>query len=103
MAISSTITAALTSIQAQVAAAEPLANAPHATIVALQLNAANLVASIQRALTAPSILDTYVAPPDPVVIISGVLQLSTAATDEANLSLMRGVTGRAASNLDQLV
>jgi hypothetical protein len=116
MAISSTITTDLTSLQNQVAAAEPLANASHATIVALQLNAAELVEDIQLALTASSILDTFVistnpfliaagtaSTSDPVSIVNGVNSMVTAATDQANLSLMRGVTGRAASNLDQLV
>jgi hypothetical protein len=102
MSIPATITAALSSLQAQVVAALPLANASHATRTALKLNAANLVASIQSALTASSILDTYVAPTDPGVIITGVLTLLTAAEDENKLSLMRGVVGRAASNLDQL-
>ena len=102
MTISASITTALTSLQAQVAAAQPLANASRATRTALKLNAANLVASIQGALTASSILDTYVAPTDPGVMVAGVLRLLTAAEDENTLSLMRGVVGRAASNLDQL-
>jgi hypothetical protein len=102
MSVPATITTALQSLQAQVTAAQPLANASHATRTALKLNAANLVASIQGALTASSILDTYVAPTDPGVIITGVLTLLTAAEDENTLSLMRGVVGRAASNLDQL-
>ena len=103
MSIPANITTELTSLQAQVAAAAPLANATHATKVALQLNAGQLVADVQSALVAPSnLLDTWIAPTDPVVIISGVLGLLTASQDQNNLSLMRGVTGRAASNLDQL-
>jgi hypothetical protein len=36
------------------------------------------------------------------VIVAGVNSVVTAAQDENTLSLMRGVVGRAASNLDQL-
>jgi|SRR6185437_12538621 len=102
MAISSTITTALASLQAQLTAAAPLESASHSTIVALQLNLDNLVISTQSALTATSILDTYVAPTDPISIIPGILQLTTAATDAANLSLMSGSVGRVNHNLDQL-
>jgi hypothetical protein len=102
MAISSTITAALTSLQQQVTAAAPLANASHATITALQLNAIALVNSIQAALVATSLLDTFAASADPTVIVSGVQSVVTAAIDQSNLALMRGLTGRATSNLEQL-
>ena len=101
MSIPASITTALTSLENQVNAATPLANASQATRTALKLNAAALVANIQSTLTATSILDTWVAPTDPG-LIAGVLTLETAAEDESNLSLMRGVVGRAASNLDQL-
>lgn len=113
--IPASITTALISLEAQVSAASPLANAPASTIVAIQLNAANLVDSIQDALTTtkliPNIilttdsllLDTWSAPPDPVSIINGVLNLVVAADNQSDLSLKRGVVGRATSNLDQLV
>ena len=104
MSIPANITAELASLQAQVTAASPLRSASFATVKALQLNAANLVADVQAALIAPdNTLDTYVATADPVAIISGVLGLLDAALDQSNLALMRGVTGRVASNLDQLV
>ena len=102
MTISASITTALTSLQAQVAAAQPLANASQATRTALKLNAGALVASIQAALVAPSLLDTWTPTTDPAVIVAGVNSVVTAAQDENTLSLMRGVVGRAASNLDQL-
>jgi hypothetical protein len=103
MSIPTNITTELASLQAQVAAAAPLANASHATIVVLQLNAENLVNDIQTALTAPNNpLDTFVAPVDPQAIIAGVENLSTVAQDQYTLSLMRGVVGRAAANLEQL-
>lgn len=102
MTIPASITTALASLEAQVQTAVPLNNASHATITALQLNAGNLVSSIQAALTASNVLDTWAAPSDPVSIISGVLNVVSVAVDQNQLSLMRGVTGRAASNLDQL-
>ena len=102
MTISASITTALTSLQAQVAAAQPLANASQATRTALKLNAGALVADIQAALVAPSLLDTWTPSTDPSVIVAGVNSVVTAAQDENTLSLMRGVVGRAASNLDQL-
>lgn len=102
MTIPTSITTALSSLETQVASATPLANAGNATITALQLNTANLVASIQSTLTLPSQLDSWTSTSDPAQMIVGVLDLSVVADDQANLSLMRGVVGRAASNLDQL-
>ena len=103
MTIPLNITTELSSLQAQVAAASPLANAPRSTVLALQLNAQQLVSDVQSALAGgTSTLDTWLAPNDPALIVSGVLGLSATALDQSNLSLMRGVTGRAASNLDQL-
>jgi hypothetical protein len=102
MSIPTAITTALSSLQGQVAAAAPLASASQATKTALKLNAAALVASVQSQLTATSLLDTFVAPSDPSLIIAGVLQLEQAAADQSTLSLMRGAIGRATSNLDQL-
>lgn len=100
--ISATITTALASLQNQVTDAMPLVNASQATRAALKLNAAALVSDIQTALTAASVLDTWVAPTDPLSIVAGFLPVVTAAEDQSELSLMRGVCGRAASNLDQL-
>lgn len=98
------ITTELASLQAQVIAATPLAAAPRAAILAIQLNAAQLVSDIQSTLVAPNnTLDTFVPPADPVAIVNGVLGLLTASQDQSNLALMRGVVGRATSNLDQLV
>lgn len=114
MAIPDNITVALTSLEAQVTASAPLEDANHATVTALQLNAGNLVKSIQTALTTtklvPNIvfttdsllLDEWVAPVDPQSIIDGVLTVLNAAQNQQKLSLMRGVVGRATSNLDQL-
>lgn len=101
--IPANITNELASIKAQLAAAEPLVGASHATIVAIQLNSAQLVNDIQDALVAPNnLLDTFIAPVDPAAIVHGVFSLRHAADDQKNLSLMRGVVGRASSNVDQL-
>ena len=102
MAISPTITREFTSLQAQVTAASPLANASHATVVALQLNAGTLVSTIQSALTTDTLLDTWTAPVDPGAIVTGFLGVVSDGSDQQKLSLMRGVSGRVASNLDQL-
>lgn len=103
MSIPANITTELRSLQAQVIAAAPLANASTATITALQLNAGNLVADIQAALVAPgNLLDVWVSPIDPISIVGGVLSVLSASQDQNKLSLMRGVIGRVASNLDQL-
>jgi hypothetical protein len=101
--ISAEIRAELASLQTQVSAAKPLRNATRATIQALQLNATQLVADVEAALVAPgNMLDTWTAPADPAVIISGIADILTAAQDQSALSLMRGVIGRATSNLEQL-
>jgi hypothetical protein len=103
MSIPANITSELTFLENQVTAAKPLANAPYATVKAMQLNAGNLVNDIQTALTATSTLDTWVAPIDAPTMVTGFDAIVTAAQDQSTLSLMRGVVGRAASNLDQLV
>ncbi|WP_024517078.1 hypothetical protein [Bradyrhizobium sp. Tv2a-2] len=103
MSIPSNIINELTSLQKQVVAAKPLQQASRATIVALQLNAAQLVSDIETALTAPNnLLDTWSASIDPGAIVSGLLSVVSTAQDQSTLSFMRGVTGRAASNLNQL-
>lgn len=115
MTIPTNITTELANLQAQVKAATPLSNAPFATIKAMQLNAGNLVADIQSALTTtkliPNIvlttdsvlLDTWVAPVDPVSMVTGFNAVVVAGNNQNDLSLKRGVVGRVASNLDQLV
>lgn len=103
MSIPSNITTELAALQAQVAAASPLNSASFPTIRALQLNAGNLVADIQAALTASNTLDTWIAPSDPISMVAGFNAVVTAGEDQSNLSLMRGVVGRAATNLDRIV
>ena len=108
------ITTDLASLTAQVTAAQPLANASHATITAMQLNSISLLAEIQDALTTTTVvpniifttdsilLDGWAPPVDPVSMIKGVLDLLVSAQNQNQLSLMRGVVGRATSNLEQL-
>lgn len=113
--IPTSITDALTSLQAQVVASSPLVNAPFSQIIAMQLNASALVAMIQTALTTTTLipnivlttdsvlLDTWAAPVDPITIVNGVNNVITSAQNQNQLSLMRGIVGRATSNLDQIV
>ena len=103
MSIPTKITTELTALQAQIAAATPLTNASFATIKAMQLNSAQLVNDVQNLLIATNRLDTWTASVDPKTIISGFNLSVTAANDQQNLSLLRGVAGRVASNLSQLV
>ncbi|MBR0693683.1 hypothetical protein [Bradyrhizobium lablabi] len=102
MSIPANIATEIGSLQQQVAEAVPLAQASHATVTALQLNAGNLVNDIQSALTATSTLDTWVPPVDAPSMVIGFDAVVTAAEDQANLSLMRGVVGRVSANLNQL-
>lgn len=102
MAISPQIIAELASLQAQVSGASPLASAGRATLTAIKLNADQLVSDIQDALIADSVLDQFAAPADAPSIVAGILNVSQAAVDQSRLSLMRGLTGRAAANLHQV-
>lgn len=113
MTIPSNITIELANLEAQVALASPLAKTPHSNLVAMQLNAANLTADIQTALTTtvlsnliPStdstLLDGWVPPADAVTITVGVLNILTASQNQEQLSLLRGIVGRATSNLNQI-
>lgn len=102
MSIPANITAELADLQGQVAAAVPLANAPLATKRAIQLNAANLLADIQSTLVARNTLDTWQAPGDAPSMVVEFDAVVTAGDDQSTLALMRGVVGRATSNLDQL-
>jgi hypothetical protein len=94
-----------TFIQKQINAAIPLAAASHATVVALQLNAVNLVNDCEATQgTLAGALDTYVWTPgdDPAAITAAIQGLNMNGTDEANIVLLRGLAGRMASNLNQL-
>jgi hypothetical protein len=101
--IPTSVSVELLDLQTQVAQASPLDQASGATIKALQLNAGNLVEDIQAALVATSILDGWVAPTDPASMATGFATVAEAGSDQQALSLMRGIVGRVASNLDQLV
>lgn len=102
MTIPATISTDLANLQAQVLAASPLNKASHATITALQLNAASLLNKIQEALAAPeNVLDSWSGTEDILDIIAGVEGLLTAAQDQEALALLRGVVGRATTNLGQ--
>jgi hypothetical protein len=105
MTIPKSIVSEFTNIQSQINAAVPLARASHATVIALQLNAAQLVSDCEQAEgTLAGALDTYVWIPgdDPAKITSAIVGLNGNAADEANIALLRGLAGRMASNLNQL-
>lgn len=94
----------LASLQAQVTAAAPLADASQPTIVAIQLNAAQLLSDIDTAITAAAgELDSWTPPADPQDILAGILGLVVSATDQATLVNVEGYVGRAVKNLDQIV
>lgn len=103
MGIPANIVSQIAFLQTQTTAAAPLSSASPATIVAIQLNAENLVASVDAAvLAAAGALDTWEAPTDPDLIVSGILALEQSATDQSALAVMRGYVGRMAANLNQL-
>lgn len=116
MPIPSSILIELADLQAGVTAATPLISASDVTIEALQLNAEQLVSDVQTTLVAVSvvtgtnqvsttdgsILDGWTAPVDPISMVSGLLTVDDAATDQSSLSLMRGVVGRVSINLNQI-
>ena len=100
----STIQAELENLQAQVTAASPLTSASPPTLLAIQLNAAQLLANINTAITnGVGQLDVWIAPVDPEQIIDGVLELKWQATNQSHLVLMEGYVARSNLNLDQLV
>lgn len=101
--IPANITTELGSLQAQVAAATPLEQASAPTIKALQLNAEQLANDCEQAeYSLAGALDAFTAPTDPEDIIQAVLGAFGNAMDEANITQMRGLVGRAVSNLNQL-
>lgn len=103
MTIPANIVTELQFLQSQVAKASPLSTASRATITALQLNAAKLVKDAEAAqYSLAGVLDTWIPPTDPVAIINGILGIDQNAQDEADITALRGLVGRAADNLDQL-
>lgn len=103
MTIPANIASELANLQAQTAAAAPLSSASRATITAIKLNSAQLVADIETAITASAgQLDTFTAPADPAAIVQGVLALGASAANQSELVTMRGYVGRANANVDQL-
>ena len=96
MSIPAKITAELTALQAQLTAAEPIQSASQPTVVAIQLNAEQLLTDIGIALTAAAgSLDTWVAPVDPQQIVNGILGLGASADDQSSLADSVGYVGRA--------
>lgn len=103
MSIPQNIVDELSFLQTQIAQAGPLSQATRQVIVAAQLNAAQLVTDTEAAqYSLAGVLDTWTPPSDPVAIINGILGVDQNADDERDIVAMRGLVGRAASNLDQL-
>lgn len=103
MTIPANITTELANLQSQVTAASPLAQAGRATVTAIKLNAGQLLNDIQSALVAPSnTLDTWAPPVDAPSIVTGFAAVVTAAVDQNDLSLKRGLVGRVVANLAQV-
>lgn len=114
MSIPANIMTEIASLQAQTVANAPLSNASRANIIAMQLNAAQLVSDVDAAQSPlAGVLDSWTAfqpvsitypngTIDPQQIVNGVLRLLGNAQDENAIVLMRGLVGRVADNLDQL-
>lgn len=103
MSIPANITAEIAFLQSQVTQNAPLTSAPRAQVVAMQLNAKQLVADTDAALTAAAgTLDTWTSPVGAAQIIAGIQAISTSAQNQSDIALCRGIVGRVASNLDQL-
>lgn len=103
MSLPANIMSELANLQAQTSAAAPLASASRATITAIKLNSAQLIADMETAITASrGQLDTFTAPADPAAIVTGMLALGAAAANQTSLVIARGYAGRANANIDQL-
>lgn len=103
MSIPANITAEIAFLQSQVKQNKPLTSAPRAQVVAMKLNAAQLVADTDAALLAAAgTLDTWTTPVGVAQIISGIEAISASATNQSDIALCRGIVGRVASNINQL-
>lgn len=102
MAIPANIAAEIASLQAQVVAAAPIASAGHATVVAIKLNAGQIVSDLQAVLIASNMLDGWTAPKDAPSIVAAINGIVQTAVDQGDVSLKRGLIGRVTSNLDQI-
>ena len=103
MAIPTVLQAEIIALNTAFLAASPLEQAPRAAITALQINAAQLVTDINTALAGASgALDTFSASTDPAVTAVGFAGLLTASQNQSDLSDLRGLIGRVASNMDQV-
>lgn len=103
MTIPASLQAEVIALNTAFLAADPLSQSPRAAITALQINAAQLVADIDTALTGASgALDTFSAPTDAPSIASGFSALLTASQNQSDLADLRGLAGRVASNLEQV-
>ena len=105
MAIPVTITNQLADLQTAFDAASPIDTAAtRSQILGLQFRAAQLVAACDATLPAAAgALDTATVPDMPTDMVKTVLALLQSAQDQTVLAEVRGLIGRAASNLDQVM
>lgn len=104
MTIPVAVTTQLAALQAAFVAASPIDTAAtRSQILGLQFQATQLVAALDVALPAAAgALNTFVAPAMPHDMAAGVLGLLAATQDQIVLADLRGVMGRALSNLEQV-
>jgi hypothetical protein len=104
MTVPAAIYTNLSSLIAQVAAANPISSASQATQTAIVLNAQSLVTQIAAAQAAAAgALDSWKPPVDPGAIASGILGVTQNATDQWALSDMLALVGRADLNIQNEV
>lgn len=104
MTIPAAVATQLTALQAAFTAASPIdTTATRPQILGLQFRAVQLVNSLDAAIPAAAgALDTFTAPAMPQDMAAGVLGLLAATQAQVVLADMRGVIGRALSNLEQV-
>jgi hypothetical protein len=102
--IPQSIIGSLQFLQNQYNNAQPLTDQSRPTIVALQLNADNLIVNLDLAeIVAAGQLDTWTSSTDPFSLIASLQGLLVSAQDQTSICDIRSFIGRVASNLDQLV
>lgn len=104
MSIPTKIITELTALQAEVAAAAPLAAAPFASVRSIQLNTEKLETDTTVALNdAAGLIDTWVAPRDTPGIIAGFLARESEAFDQWRLDDMLVVISRTLINVNIVI
>jgi hypothetical protein len=104
MSVPANIITEILNLQAQIAAASPIAAAQYATLKAIQLNVRQTETDVTGALTmAAGLLDTWVAPRDQPGIISQLNTEIESAHDQWRLFDMLTAVSRAHLNIDLVI